>query len=121
MKLLVSVLVTCALIGGCVPAAGPGTSMPPRKSIRVPGGNGTSIAQAVVIRAINELDSENQIFAWLSTNYRGWQEIRRERLDARANVYRVITLRSPANEQRTLYFDITSAVDSRPATPAGRR
>lgn len=91
------------LLSGC--ASAPYSSI---EDVRFIGGNGESVAEAIVIKGVNDaaigVSSE---YYWLRENMPGWTVVGQGLVTKGRRAYDAMTVRSESGEERTIYFDIS--------------
>ena len=83
------------------------TGKPFNPAIRYVGGDGSSIASAILIKgAHGEYDGVRSEYDWIAMNLPGWKSTDQALLTEGARVYDALTLRK-AGATKVVYFDIT--------------
>ena len=108
-------LIAGLLLVGCQPGqkqTGPATqntqtSRPEIKGISFAGGDGSSIENAVIIKAPNELTGVRVEYDWIRRNHPDWQLENQSVLNRDGKVYDKMDFQTPDGRRATLYFDIT--------------
>lgn len=120
-------LIVTAFLAACVPSAPPstpaagaqvvaGVTLPDRPStgirldnpaIRFGGGDGSSLAQAVIVQnAAGEADGVQSEYAWLSSYRPGWKPTSQALLDHNGKPYDALTI-AKGGKSQVVYFDIS--------------
>ena len=103
------------LIAGCEPAqkqtnqtAGhTTTSNPPIKDVSFSGGDGSSIENAVIIKAPNNFIGVKAEYDWIKKNHPGWKLVTQSVVNKKGKLYDKMDFQTPEGQAVTLYFDIT--------------
>lgn len=108
MKMLVAALAAAVLLAGCQSTATTGTpTSPGKKNFKYGTGDGLTMATAVEIRTRSDFDGGVMIRDWVHANYPGYTIQYQELIEAREHAYNMLTIISPDNAQRNVYFDIS--------------
>lgn len=100
MRFVIAMFLLLAL-AGC-------RTMSPAPSVASAGGDGTSMATAVVIDAANEADGVAAEYAWLSEHFPGAHVVNQSLLTpAGDHVYDALEFTARDGTKRTVYFDIS--------------
>lgn len=84
------------------------TGQPSNPAIRYGGGDGSSLAKAVVIQgARGEADGVQSEYDWIAMNLPGWRPASQALLSDNKKTYDALTLRK-GGESRIVYFDISA-------------
>ncbi len=108
-------LIIGLLAVGCEPAqkqTGPAASntisaRPAIKDVSFAGGDGTSIEDAVIIKAPNELTGVRGEYDWIRKNHPDWQLEKQSVLKGGGKIYDKMIFQTPDGRSVTLFFDIT--------------
>ena len=108
-------LIILLLAVGCEPghkqtgSTAPDTrpARPAIKGVSFAGGDGSSIENAVIIKAPNELAGVRGEYDWIRKNHPDWQLKEQSVLNAGGKVYDKMNFRTPDGRRAFLYFDIT--------------
>jgi hypothetical protein len=92
------------------PAPDAGSARPAIKGVSFAGGDGSSIENAVIIKAPNELAGVRGEYNWIRKNRPGWQLEKQSMLNKGGKVYDKMDFQTPDGRRVTLYFDITDFV-----------
>ena len=108
MKTLVAALAAAVLMAGCQSASTSGTSTPPgNKNFKYGTGDGLTMSTAVEIRTRSDTDGGILIKDWIRANYPGYTIQYQELIEERDHAYNMITIISPDNTQKNVYFDVS--------------
>jgi len=108
-------LTVLLLVVGCKPGqkqtgpAAPNTrpARPAIKGVSFAGGDGSSIKNAVIIKAPNELAGVRGEYDWIKKNHPDWHLKKQSMLNSSGRVYDKMNFQTPDGRPVTLYFDIT--------------
>jgi hypothetical protein len=106
-------LIVLLLAVGCEPghkqtgSTAPDTkpARPAIKGVSFAGGDGSSIENAVIIKAPNELAGVRGEYDWIRKNHPDWQLKRQSVLNTGGKVYDKMDFQTPQDQPVTLYFD----------------
>jgi hypothetical protein len=76
---------------------------------QVSGGDGSSIAAAVVIHATRELEGTRAEYTWLRTNHPGGEITNQSLISAGGHMYDSIEVTAADGTKRVYFFDITAS------------
>ena len=108
MKTLVAALAAAVLMAGCQSASTTGTPTPPgNKNFKYGTGDGLTMSTAVEIRTRSDTDGGILIKDWIRANYPGYTIQYQELIEERDHAYNMITIISPDNTQKNVYFDVS--------------
>lgn len=71
------------------------------------GGDGSSMEQAVIIKAPNHAAGVRAEYNWIRNNHPGWEMYRQALMHNKGKDYDRIDHTTPEGETNTIYFDIT--------------
>jgi hypothetical protein len=71
------------------------------------GGNGLSIAEAIVINETNETDGVAAEYDWLKANYPGYSLIQQSLINESGKPYDKMEIKTAEGDKKTVYFDIS--------------
>ena len=77
------------------------------KGVSLTGGDGSSIENALIIKAPNELAGVRGEYDWIRKNHPDWQLLEQSVLNAGGKVYDKMDFQTPDGRPVILYFDIT--------------
>ena len=97
-----------ALLAGCQSTATTGPGTPNKTNFKYGRGDGQTLSSAVEIRTRSEVDGGLMIRNWIKSNYPGYTIQEQELIEQRDKAYNMITLISPGNSSRRVYFDISA-------------
>lgn len=76
------------------------------------GGDGLSMANAVIISAPNELAGINAEVNWIKTNHPDWKKHKQNLVIQNYRTYHCIDYRTPSSQTRTVWFDVTAFLNT---------
>ncbi|MGE5625500.1 MAG: hypothetical protein ACM3ZT_08140 [Bacillota bacterium] len=79
----------------------------PAAPVRYAGGDGSSVAKAVVILGATEMTGVGAEYQWLDAHFQGWKGQDQSLLNQDKKVYDVMNFTMPDGSKHTVYFDIT--------------
>jgi hypothetical protein len=80
----------------------------PIAGVSFTGGDGSSIKEAIIIKAPNNFVGIRGEYDWIKKNHPNWQLEEQKTLRTKDNrMYDKMTFRTPDRQRTTLYFDIT--------------
>ncbi|MFH1370100.1 MAG: hypothetical protein ABII09_02275 [Planctomycetota bacterium] len=106
-------LIVLLLVVGCKSGqtqTGPtaGDIKPPSiKGVLFAGGDGSSIENAVIIKATNELAGVRGEYDWIRKNHPDWKLEKQSVLKGGGKIYDKMDFQTPDGRPATLFFDIT--------------
>jgi hypothetical protein len=71
------------------------------------GGNGQSIAEAIVINETNETEGVAAEYDWLKANYPGYSMIQQSLINQEGKPYDKMEIKTADGDKKTIYFDIS--------------
>ena len=74
------------------------------------GGDGSTLASAVIITAPNELAGINAEVNWIKINRPGWKKRKQEILAQNNRTYHHVEYRTSDNQTKSVYFDVTACM-----------
>jgi hypothetical protein len=83
------------------------TARPSIKGVSFAGRDGSSIENAAIIKAPNELAGVRGEYDWIRKNHPDWQLLEQSALNAGGRVYDKMNFQTPDGRRVILYFDIT--------------
>lgn len=102
MRLMLAALLTTALLAGCA-----STPIQDPASSSVAARDGSSVANAVIIRAPSEAAGVAAEYQWIAERFPGYTRKTQSLLQVRGHFYDALEIVTASGEERTLYFDIT--------------
>ena len=111
-------LIVLLLIIGCeskqtkiTPVATPDNDLipinAPIEGVTFSGGDGSSIEQAVIIKAPNKYSGVRGELRWIKTNRPGWRFERQSVLKGGGKVLDKMIFQTPQGDLKTVFFDVT--------------
>lgn len=95
-------------------SAQPSPAPQTQAGITYTGGDGSSVAQAVVIRgAANSLSGIRAEYAWLAQRYAGYKRKTQSLLNVSEQMYDQLELETADGQSRIVFFDITELFGKR--------
>ena len=79
----------------------------PTVKATISGGDGSSIENAVIIKAPDNFIGVRVEYAWIKKNCPGWQLERQSAFKSGNKIYDKMDFRTPDGRQKIIYFDIT--------------
>jgi hypothetical protein len=112
MKMLITVLVGCALVASCQTGAGnanPNPSPTRTKSFKYSNTDGQTQATAVEVRTRSPTEGGILIKDWIRANHPGYTITEQELIPDTMlrKMYNMVTIIGPSNTSRRVYFDVT--------------
>ena len=97
------------LAAGLLPAACPAAAdaPAPASKVHVAGGDGSSVAKAVVILGATESTGVGAEYDWLDAHFPGWKLSDQSLLNRDGRAYDVMNFTLPDGSKHSIYFDIT--------------
>jgi hypothetical protein len=108
MKLLLVALAATLLAGCQSSSTASSPTAPGNKNFKYGTGDGQTMATAVEIRSRSDTEVGILIKDWIRANYPGFVIHAQELIEARDHAYNMITIISPDNATRQVYFDIST-------------
>jgi hypothetical protein len=110
MKKLIPLLLILLCFSSCLHQKGAASSNK-KESAKVSsgtdGGNGLSIAEAIVINETTESEGVDAEYVWLKVNYPGYTLIKQSLVNAEGKPYDKMDIKTADGEKKTVYFDIS--------------
>ena len=110
MKMMIAVLVACALVAGCQTSSGGGPVNPTRtKSFKYSNTDGQTQATAVEVRTRSPTEGGVLIKDWIRANHPGYTITEQELVPNTIlrKMYNMVTIIGPDNGSKRIYFDVT--------------
>ncbi|HET9475838.1 MAG TPA: hypothetical protein VFO82_18195 [Steroidobacteraceae bacterium] len=108
MRMFVAALAAAVLMAGCQSASTTGApTSPGKKNFKYGTGDGLTKSTAVEIRTRSDYDGGVMIKEWIRANYPGYTIQYQELIEERDHAYNMITIISPDNTQKNVYFDVS--------------
>jgi len=108
MKMLFAALAAATLLAACQSNPTHTPTAPGTKNFKYGTGDGQTMATAVEIRSRSDTEGGILIKDWIRANYPGFVIHAQELIEARDHAYNMITIISPDNATRQVYFDIST-------------
>jgi hypothetical protein len=108
-------IIIILLVAGCeseqsqttAPAKESQSAGQPTVRATIAGGDGSSLDEAVIIKAPDNFIGVRVEYAWIKKNCPGWQLERQSAFRAGNKIYDKMEFRTPDGRQKIIYFDIT--------------
>ena len=112
MKMMITVLVACALVAGCQTGAGnanPNPNPTRVKSFKYSNTDGQTQATAVEVRTRSPTEGGILIKDWIRANHPGYTITEQELIPDTMlrKMYNMVTIIGPSNTSKRVYFDVT--------------
>ena len=110
MKMMIAVLVACALAAGCQTHSGAGPVNPTRtKSFKYSNTDGMTQATAVEVRTRSPTEGGVLMKDWIRANHPGYTITEQELIPDTMlrKMYNMVTIIGPSNTSKRVYFDVT--------------
>jgi hypothetical protein len=109
MKRIILFLSLIGLLAACqttqANAAPPNIQAP--QGVTYAGGDGSSYAEAVIVKAANEDDGVSAEYYWLAQRYPGCKRGQQSSIEQKGKMYDLLEITTAKGEKKTVYFDIT--------------
>jgi len=115
MKMMIGVLVACALVAGCQTDSGAGPVNPTRtKSFKYSNTDGMTQASAVEVRTRSPTEGGLLMKDWIRANHPGYTITEQELIPDTMlrKMYNMVTIIGPSNTSKRVYFDVTQFYQS---------
>jgi hypothetical protein len=108
-------LIALMLVVGCAPGQkktnpikdNTQPTKPSTGEVSVSGGDGSSIENAVIIKAPNNFAGVDAEYKWIKKNHPGWKLVTQSVVNKKGKLYDKMDFQTPEGQAVTLYFDIT--------------
>ena len=110
MKMMIAVLVACALAAGCETNSSAGPVNPTRtKSFKYSTTDGMTQATAVEVRTRSPTEGGTLMKDWIRANHPGYTITEQELIPDTMlrKMYNMVTIIGPSNTSKRIYFDVT--------------
>jgi hypothetical protein len=115
MKMMIGVLVACALVVGCQTHSGAGPANPTRtKSFKYSNTDGMTQATAVEVRTRSPTEGGVLMKDWIRANHPGYTITEQELIPDTMlrKMFNMVTIIGPSNTSKRVYFDVTQFYQS---------
>lgn len=108
MRTLLAAVAASILLAACQSRNSAPALPNPRGNFKYGTGDGLTMATAVEIRAHSEIEGGILVRDWIMARYPGFTIQEQSLIEQRGRAYNLITITSPSNAARSVYFDISS-------------